>query len=137
MTSPPGKPDQDGSTPAPARVRVTGPRSPRVRPLRSAGSSEIERRTRVGEVYVSSLLRDQLVLAIRILLTLALCLGPLPLLFHLAPGLSEVRLAGLPLTWLVLGVLVYPFLFLLGWAYVRRAERIEQAFAELLREAEE
>jgi hypothetical protein len=137
VTSPPGPSDRGEPNPPPTRVRVTGPRSPRVRPLRSAGSSEIARRTRVGEVYVSSLLRDQLALAIRILLTLALCLGPLPLLFHLAPGLAEVRLAGFPVTWLVLGVLVYPFLLLLGWAYVRRAERIEQAFAELLREAEE
>jgi hypothetical protein len=108
-----------------------------VRPLRSAASSQIERRTRVGEVYVSSLLRDQLALAGRILLTLALCLGPLPLLFHLAPGLAEVDLLGVPLPWVLLGVLVYPFLVLLGWAYVRRSERIEQAFAELVREAEE
>lgn len=125
--------------PAPAhgRVRVTGPRSARVQPLRSAASSQIERRTRVGEVYVSSLLRDQLALAVRILLTLALCLVPLPLLFHLTPGLAGVRLLGIPVPWLLLGVLVYPLLVLLGWAYVRRAERIEQAFAELVREAEE
>ena len=129
--------EQDEPGGPPARVRVTGPRSARVRPLRSAGSSEIERRTRVGEVYVSSLLRDQLALAIRILLTLALCLGPLPLLFHLAPGLAQVEVLGLPVTWLVLGVLVYPFLVALGFGFVRRAERIEQAFAELLREAEE
>ena len=129
--------DPEDPTGPPARVRVTGARSARVRPLRSAGSSEIDRRTRDGEVYVSSLLRDQLVLAGRILLALALCLGPLPLLFHLAPGLADVRLLGLPITWLVLGVLVYPFLVLLGWRYVRRSEQIEQAFAELLREAEE
>ena len=36
----------------------------------------------------------------------------------------------------MLGGLVYPFLFLLGWSYVRRAERNEQDFAELVDIAE-
>jgi hypothetical protein len=34
--------------------------------------------------------------------------------------------------WLVLGVLAYPFLVLLAVGYVRRAERNEAAFRELL-----
>jgi hypothetical protein len=41
-----------------------------------------------------------------------------------------------PLAWLVLGGLVYPFLWLLGRGYVRRAERNEQDFAELVDSAE-
>ena len=129
--------EPEDPTSPPARVRVTGARSARVRPLRSAGSSEIDRRTRVGEVYVASLLRDQLVLAGRILLTLALCLGPLPLLFHLFPDLALVRLVGLPLAWLLLGLLVYPWLFLLGLRFVRRAERNEHDFALLLQVLED
>ncbi|MEI2636640.1 MAG: LytTR family DNA-binding domain-containing protein [Methylotenera sp.] len=40
-----------------------------------------------------------------------------------------------PLAWLVLGVLVYPFLVLLGWVYVRRAESNERDFAELVGDA--
>ena len=42
----------------------------------------------------------------------------------------------MPLAWLLLGVVVYPWLVLLGWAYVRRAERNERDFAELVSEAE-
>ena len=41
---------------------------------------------------------------------------------------------GMPLSWLVLGMLVYPLLVLLGWIYIRRAERNERDFAELLSE---
>lgn len=123
--------------PGPARVRVTGPRSTRVRPPRTEASAQIDRSTRVGEIYMSSLLREQLVLAGRILLTLVATLGTLPLLFHLAPGLVAITVFGIPVTWLLLGVLVYPFLVFLGWVYVRRAERIERTFAELLREAGE
>ena len=74
--------------------------------------------------------------ALGVLLALALTLGLLPLAFHLLPGLSEVDVAGVPLGWLLLGVLVYPALVGLGWVYVRRAERNERDFAELLDEAE-
>ena len=67
---------------------------------------------------------------------LAVTVGSLPLAFHLAPGLARVHVAGLPLAWLLLGVLVYPLLLVLGWWYVRSAERIERAFAELMTETE-
>ena len=49
----------------------------------------------------------------------------LPLLLWLFPGLDEVRLAGVPLSWLALAVLPYPGLVLLARWQLRRAERIE------------
>jgi hypothetical protein len=42
----------------------------------------------------------------------------------------------MPLPWLLLGFVVYPVLVLLGWRYVRRAERNERNFADLLSEVE-
>jgi hypothetical protein len=120
--------------PTPERVRVSGP--PRRRtPL--ARASDLDSGTRLGDVYLASLLRDQLRLALGILLVLALTLGTLPLAFHLAPGLAGVTVLGLPLSWLLLGVAVYPALFGLGWVYVRRAERNEQDFAELVSDSDE
>ncbi len=79
-----------------------------------------------------SLLREQLMLAVRVLVALALTLGMLPLLFHLLPELGDVRLGPVPLAWLLLGVLTYPWLVLLGWFYVRRAEHHERDFADLV-----
>lgn len=117
----------------PARVRVTGP--PRHHSAASR-TGDIDAETRLGGMYMGSLLREQLVLAGRVLLVLAVTVGGLPLLFHLAPGLGGVRLLGLPLPWLLLGVLVYPWLLFLGWSYVRRAERNERDFAELVGEDE-
>jgi hypothetical protein len=38
--------------------------------------------------------------------------------------------------WLLLGFLVYPFLILLGWRYIRRAEDNERDFADLIEEVE-
>ena len=117
--------------PPPQRVRVTGPPRRRV-PRTRAG--DIDEQTQLGGVYLGSLLREQLWLALRIIAMLMLSVGSLPLVFHLAPGLADVHLLGLPLAWLLLGVLVYPLLLLLGWRYVRRAERNERDFAELLSE---
>jgi hypothetical protein len=37
-----------------------------------------------------------------------------------------------PVVWLVLGALAYPFLVVLAVGYVRRAERNEAAFRDLL-----
>ena len=56
--------------------------------------------------------------------------------FYLVPDLADVDLIGVPLAWWLLGIAVYPALLLLGWVYVRRAERNESDFAELLSEAE-
>ena len=117
----------------PPRVRVTGP-DRRARPSSRAG--DIDEETTLGVVYLGSLLREQLLLAGRILGLLALTVGSLPLVFYLAPDLADVRVVGLPLVWRVLGVLVYPWLVLLGWRYVRRAERNERDFAELMGEVD-
>ena len=120
--------------PASERVRVTGP--PQRAGHRRARTSEIDDQTLLGSVLVRSLIRSQLRLAILTLLpVLAFALG-VPLAFHLAPGLADVRLLGVPLSWLVLCGFVYLFLYLLGRTYVRRAERNEQDFAELVDIAE-
>jgi hypothetical protein len=119
----------------PARVRVTGPPRRTHSPLARTG--DIDEQTALGEVYLGSLLREQLALAVRILGVLALSVGSLPLVFHLFPGLADVHLVGLPLAWLLLGVLVYPWLVLLGLRYVRRAERNEHDFALLLQVLED
>lgn len=84
-----------------------------------------------------SLLREQLRLAIGALTALALTLGILPLVFVLFPDLATVTVGPVPLAWLVLGVLAYPWLVVLGWWHVRRAEANERDFAELVSAAED
>jgi len=120
--------------PRPARVRVTGPA--RVSTNRRPRASEIDDETTLGGVLISSLLRTQLRLALTTLAPLAALAVGLPLVFHLWPGLAGVRLVGVPVSWVVLGVLVYPLLFALGWRFVRRAERHEREFADLVETAD-
>lgn len=111
------------------RVRVTGPPRGHVRAPRSV---DIDTDTRLGGIYMGSLLREQLRLAVRVLAALALTVGLLPLAFHLVPRLRDLHVLGLPLAWFLLGVAVYPWLLLLGWLYVRRAERNETDFVDLV-----
>lgn len=79
-----------------------------------------------------SLVRTQLRTSLRVIVTLAVLVGGLPLLFAAAPRLRSLQVAGLPLPWLMLGVGVYPMLIGLAWWYVRTAERTEREFTDLL-----
>lgn len=118
----------------PHRVRITAPprRLASTRPRNRLG--DVHEQTEMGGIYLRSLLREQMVLAGRVLVLLVITLGALPLVFQLWPGVAEWEVLGLPLAWLLLGVVVYPFLLLLGWRYVRRVERNEQDFADLVRD---
>jgi hypothetical protein len=114
------------------RVRISSPRTigARSRSRRST-AAEIDAQTRLGEVYVQSLMRAQLRLALVIVLALALTLGLLPVVLLLST-VQHAHLVGVPLPWLVLGLAVYPWLTALAWWYVRRAERNEAAFEDLV-----
>lgn len=118
------------SEPTPQRVRVTGPPRRRQAVQRQV---DIESESALSEVYLDSLLAAQGRLAVRILLLLVLLVGSLPAVFFVLPDLAETPVGGVTLSWLVLGLLVYPVLVLLGWRYVRRADRNERDFVDLTR----
>lgn len=118
------------TTPERGRVRVERRRS--VAPDATAMSQEIDAQSQLGEALLRSLMRAQLRLAVVVLSLLAITLGSLPLIFELAPGVRHTHVLGIPLPWLLLGVLVYPVLLGLGWFYVRYAERNEAGFVRLV-----
>ncbi len=95
--------------------------------------ADLAEQTPVGEALVRGLMRAQLALALRLSLVVLTGLGVLPLLFVVAPSVADVTVAGVDLPWLLLGVASFPFLLLVGWAYVRWAERNEQDFAAVTR----
>ena len=119
-------------TAPPRRERVTGPRRAAGRSRRMSVPSEIDARTPLGEVYMQSLVRSQLRLAVGVVLLLACTLGALPLLFWAFPALTRLHVLGIPLPWFLLGFAAYPFLLVVGRFYVRRAERNERAFTDLV-----
>ncbi len=127
MSDPSQPPD-----PATGRVRITSPFTTAPAHVRRTVQQEIDESTGIGEVYVRSLVRSQLRAALTVITTLMLTLGSLPVVFWLLDDLNTLTLWGVPLPWVVLGVAVYPGLFLLGWLYVRQAERAERDFATLV-----
>ena len=114
------------------RVVVTGPARGAAQRRSRRPASDIDEQTAVGEVYMRSLLRTQLRLALSALATVLVPLGLLPLIFTLHPPTAELRVGPLPAAWLLLGVLVYPLLVLVGWRYVRQVERNEREFERMV-----
>ena len=116
------------------RVRITHPRTEAARraPARTV-SREIVEQTRLGEVYMSSLIHSQRRLAVIVCGLTAALLGGIALLGAFAPKLGSVHVFGLPVPWLVLAIAVYPVLIGLAVYAVRQAERNERDFIELVR----
>ena len=93
------------------RVRVTSPRTTSGRRLPPPSAAhEIDAQSQVGEVYLRSLLRAQLRLALVVVALLAVLVGGLPLAFWLLPEVMDQEVLGMPLAWGLLGFLVYPVL---------------------------
>ncbi len=114
------------------RVTVTGRQRGRAPVRRRPVTTEIDNQTRLGDVYMRSLLRAQLRLGLTVAGVIIVLLGALPVVFAVAPGVSEIELMSIPLPWVVLGGLVYPVLVGAAWFYVRAAERVERDFAEMV-----
>lgn len=117
----------------PERVRVTGSRRTSRAPVRRPLEAELEEQTVLGEVYVRGLMRAQFRLAATIIAFGLVGLGGLPLFFSLVPDARDLRLFGLPVAWLLIGVLVYPVTLVVAASYVRRATRLESTFTDFVK----
>jgi hypothetical protein len=126
-------PDGPEETRTPRRVRVTSPRTSAARrPIIPTGTREIDEQTRLGEVYMHSLIQSQLRLALAVIGAAVVILGGIPLLFALVPATRTFAVFGLPLPWVILGIVVYPVVYVAARLYVRYAERIEAEFTEFV-----
>lgn len=112
------------------RVAVTSPQTRLVIARRHSGlradpphlaPADLERARRVHRV--------QLRCALGAVAWLAVLIVGLPLLLAALPGLDEVRLVGVPVSWLAVAVLPYGVLVALAGWQLRRAERAERAGA--------
>jgi uncharacterized membrane protein (DUF485 family) len=79
-----------------------------------------------SEPFLRSLMRRQLLLSISCAATFLVALLGLPLLNYFAPDLMATRVAGFTLTWLILGVLFFPFVWIISYAFIKRSIRLEQ-----------
>jgi len=95
-------------------------------------TSSIDEQTRVGELYIATLIRAQWRLSVSVLASAMVMIGGLPLLFLYLPATRTLHIGPIPLSWLILGLLIYPAVWLAGRYYVRQSEQIEREFTELV-----
>jgi uncharacterized membrane protein len=108
--------------------------APTLGPLALSRTRRPDQPDAYGRELLSSLVRAQAGVSLAILLPAISLLALYPLLAVLVPRLATLQVLGFPLTLVILGGGIYPPLVLLGYWYVRRAERLEQRFVELLKE---
>ncbi len=75
--------------------------------------------------FLRSLMRRQLRLSSACAATFLVVLLGLPFLNYYAPDLMATRVAGFTLSWLVLGVLFFPFVWAISYVFIRRSIRLE------------
>ena len=79
-----------------------------------------------SEVFLRSLMRRQLRLSIASAAIFMAGLLGLPLLNYFFPELMARRVGGFTLSWLFLGVLFFPVVWVVAWVFIRRSLALEQ-----------
>ena len=83
-----------------------------------------------SESFLHMLMRRQLRLSIACAATFLVALLGLPLLNYYFPEAMATRVFGFTLTWLILGVLFFPFVWGIAWVFIRRSIALEEAEVE-------
>ena len=78
-----------------------------------------------SEAFLHSLMKRQLKLSIACAAAFTVLLLGVPLMNYFAPAFMAQRVFGFPLSWLVLGVLFFPFVWIISWQFFRRSLRLE------------
>lgn len=80
-----------------------------------------------SDEFLHSLMRRQLRLSIACAGAFLLLLLGLPLLNYFLPELMATRVGGFTLSWLVLGVLFFPYVWIIAKIFIVRSIALEQA----------
>ena len=79
-----------------------------------------------SEEFLRLLMRRQLKLSVACAAAFLVVLFGLPVANYLAPQLLATRVAGFTLSWLILGVLFFPFVWIISWTFIQRSIALEE-----------
>ncbi len=79
-----------------------------------------------SESFLASLMRRQLALSVSCAATFMVALLGLPLLNYFAPDFMATRVGGFTLSWLVVGVLFFPFVWIISYVFIKRSIALEE-----------
>jgi uncharacterized membrane protein (DUF485 family) len=83
-----------------------------------------------SEAFLHSLMRKQLKLSIACALTFLVALLGMPLLNYFLPELMAKRILGFTLSWFILGIAFFPFVWVISYAFIRRSIALEESEVE-------
>lgn len=86
-----------------------------------------------SDAFLSELMRRQLRLSVACGATFLIALLALPLLNYWHPDFMGQRVGGFTLSWLIIGVLFFPFVWVIAWVFIRKSISLEE---EEVREAQ-
>src|SRR5215208_2110975 len=78
-----------------------------------------------SEAFLHNLMRRQLRLSIACAATFVVALIALPLANYYAAEFMARRIFGFTLTWFVLGVLFFPFVWIISYFFIKRSIQLE------------
>src|SRR5215207_6738086 len=78
-----------------------------------------------SESFLRTLMRRQLGLSIACAATFLIALLGMPILNYYAPALMATRVGGFTLSWLILGVLFFPFVWVISYIFIKRSIALE------------
>ena len=90
-----------------------------------------------SESFLRSLMRRQLGLSISCAAAFLIALLGLPLLNYFAPALMATRVGGFTLSWLILGVLFFPFVWIISYVFIKRSIALEDDEVRQVRSGKE
>ena len=79
-----------------------------------------------SESFLHALMQRQLKLSIGCAATFMIVLLGMPLANYFAPELMATRVFGFTLTWFVLGVLFFPFVWIISYIFIKRSMALEE-----------
>ncbi|GAA5131786.1 DUF485 domain-containing protein [Luteolibacter yonseiensis] len=80
-----------------------------------------------SEEFLHGLMKRQLKLSVTCATAFVILLFGLPLLNYLAPVFMARRVGGFTLTWLILGVLFFPYVWVIARIFITRSMALEDA----------
>ena len=86
-----------------------------------------------SEAFLHRLMRGQLRLSIACAAAFAIALLGLPLANYFLPELMARRIFGFTLSWFILGVLFFPFVWIIAYVFIRRSIALEKREVDSVR----
>lgn len=89
-----------------------------------------------SESFLHTLMRRQLKLSIACAATFMIVLLGMPLANYFFPEAMATRVFGFTLTWFILGVAFFPFVWIISYVFIRRSIALEESEVTEVRKGE-